>query len=1422
MLQIVPTCAVGVTILLCISYTESAFNWDHLGGPPPEIEEPIAYETVPTAQPTPRWAKRIRDFLKTNRPRHPVEMLFPSNETALAEEHKQIKANMTKDPSWAWRRFEELKKLKGTTVDQIPDNMKNFTFPDMNIGTYDCSKTDEEFNKYLDKVTIESDYDKLKAKYDPYDIVNNKSIDWGHPTYDDEEFDNFVKDRIGRLLLNLYSFVNTEVTSPGTMGSETRVVDMLRTIDTLTRAIVTHIDTQRDTGLVFKHYFLDNVLIECDKLETSNLIAPSFSNLIKSVVKQLRRFHLNQIEILLEKLAHNHEPIFQLVNSLLLTDFHTSEQKIQQSVETLFANVLNPLIPSVKKFNLAGEQNADSDMEGMIKSRVGTSSDMDDRYEINTNSALGQVQDRKNPISSSGGRKRKISQVNQINNVVNIFINKPHSYHKKRRSVMETTTYLPPWDFNFKNFPDLNIEGISSDSGTDARARDFYAKKREAYEAHMKRKLFLPNNHSVESFIFETFEYENPNKTRKAVKAQRSNIEAMKEKSNRLRQMRQQNETYQQIYNARRNEHLARQKAKQEQKNKPTDVEQTKPSHNKNHESHKKIHKNNEGSEIRTTPELRNVSIQDITNVECWFKEADIYYSRVQHPENKLTTTSKSTDKSKPRTSVDESYERYKRRKERRRKHKDISRHDSSSSDDRSRSRSSKSSCQHCKRRRHRKHRKHSKSSDSETDSESSRRDRKRKRKQKRSSESSASRKHHSSDSYNEESLERHLSELSREDRKNKNKKSSSEEDEEPTTPLPSTTTKRKSTKKLDSAISALDEPSESLSDVPSHELTSWHYWKEWSLHYFMHPNISDYNISTYNVWKTTYPWTTRKVRVTKYKYHPNITWPTMSDSDSGSSQDSYNWGSGQSWIQNQKREMKSVEHFVRDNFFSEINEAGMRLQSMNITGLGGKSQEEDLELSENEDRMADFSARYRQDFRKLKEKEREKAREYERWSKSGGNYSTTTEFDWEIKITKNYSQRSFRKGGHDIVFDISGLTFDPLSIEQIEKNLDADYLWKHGKNRTKITTRPTTVSTTSTTTTTTTTTTTKTTPTQQDNVFLGNEEETSYEEGKSIINSDYERMTSEERKRKIANFEKNFDQYEQVGRTMFVQDMNRKKRDTGNRMKSLIEQVLENKITGEDLYVKNKKAKMLYLHEMPKLSPPEIRNKELALESQLNNFLETQHQIKPQVNFIRNNRRKLSRHVRRIRRGAAPQAEEKKKDEEIPYNEANFNQRAHPDHPVFILTQEDIETGRYKTYNMSFVNDKFHEYLDEMFEECKLNHDTSEEEKNANSIYYRKYLQKRTTAFFDHLKRVIMGGNKRELQEFTYPPDYDFGAASLRDPEKEPYLMQLKNEYRQHHAASIEALERDIELAKQGKLNTASWRREADEHVRNLPDDEN
>lgn len=96
MLQIVPTCAVGVTILLCISYTESAFNWDHLGGPPPEIEEPIAYETVPTAQPTPRWAKRIRDFLKTNRPRHPVEMLFPSNETALAEEHKQIKANMTK------------------------------------------------------------------------------------------------------------------------------------------------------------------------------------------------------------------------------------------------------------------------------------------------------------------------------------------------------------------------------------------------------------------------------------------------------------------------------------------------------------------------------------------------------------------------------------------------------------------------------------------------------------------------------------------------------------------------------------------------------------------------------------------------------------------------------------------------------------------------------------------------------------------------------------------------------------------------------------------------------------------------------------------------------------------------------------------------------------------------------------------------------------------------------------------------------------------------------------------------------------------------------------------------------------------------------------------------------------------------------
>ncbi|KAL1451324.1 hypothetical protein WDU94_005713 [Cyamophila willieti] len=194
--KIIPQSVVGLTLLLCVLPTESAFNWDHLGGPPPESNEPIAYETVPTKEPTPRYMRRIKEFLKRNRPRHAVEMLFPDNATELALQHKEIKANMTKDPTWAKRKLEELQREKGTSVCLIPDEMKNFTFPDMGVGTYDCSKTDEKLNEYIDNCHIETDYDKLKAKYDPHDVWNNKSINWGEPTYDDEEFDKFVQKRI--------------------------------------------------------------------------------------------------------------------------------------------------------------------------------------------------------------------------------------------------------------------------------------------------------------------------------------------------------------------------------------------------------------------------------------------------------------------------------------------------------------------------------------------------------------------------------------------------------------------------------------------------------------------------------------------------------------------------------------------------------------------------------------------------------------------------------------------------------------------------------------------------------------------------------------------------------------------------------------------------------------------------------------------------------------------------------------------------------------------------------------------------------------------------------------------------------------------------------------------------------------------------
>lgn len=1414
MFQIIPpTYAVGVTLLFSIlpQADQKAFNWDAFGGTPPESDEPIAYRTISTLQPTPKWAKRIKDFLKRNRPRHPVEMLFPDNFTALVEQHKHIKRNMTLDPSWAWRRFSELDKLKGTTVEQIPDHLINFTFPDMSIGTYDNSKTDEALNDYINKVTIETDYDKLKAKYDPYDIVNNKSIDWGKPTYDDEEFDQFLQKRIGRLLLSLYACLTT--------GGEARVGEVVNEINAITKDIIHVLLNDRDAGgnnnYVYKHYFLDNVLVENIKLANLKLISVNFSKLINFLIKEFRRLEFDEIETLLGRLANNYANIFETFSRSLFDINAPNKQTMQETMENLFTNVLNKRDASSVQINTGN-------LDNIIKPFVETYDHSFDIMKIN-DEALN------NPSKNKEVSERKPKLVNQINNVVNIYINNPLSHHrKKKRSIlMKTTTYVPPWNPEKQMFPDFKISGICDYSGPDP-LDSFYAKRAAAYDRYLKNKLGLPNNNSKSSFIFETFEYENPNKTRKSKVAQQNNIEAMRQKHEELRWQTKHNKSYQEAFQAKKREaHKGQQANNQQMKlteNQDTKAPQTQ---HKKH-GHSKHHQDKRTTQVTDETSLRyGITLQDITNIDSWFRAAQSYFTRMEMKEKEALglTTKETSAKPTEKTTYDSSYERYKRRKEMRRKHKE--RHESSLDETKN---SASSSCEHCRRRRRRKHRKCQRAGgdSSYSESESSRRDRRRRKH--RSSASSAS------SEYRE-------------------KRERSYEETSPTTTTTTTrtstkaSTRRRSTKKLDDDVAAEDEPSEYISDVPSHELTSYHYFKEFSLLYFMHPNVSIdeilKNCTTENKWRTTWPWTTKKVRITKWR-HSNVSWPPMSSDNSRSSQDSYDWGSGQSWIKNQRDEMKSVEHFIRDNLFSEINEAGERLQHMNIT-CSGNSRDQDLELSENEDRMADFSGRYQKDFRLYKAKLKEQEREYQRWSLSGGNYSTTTEFDWEIKITKNFTRRSFRKGGHDIVFDISGMTLDPLSLEQIEKNLDADYLWKYGKNRTKTTTQPTTTSTTTPSTTTITSRTTpstitvtsrttsstiavtsRTTPTTS-KITVTDIDEYHFEEGKSITNSGVDDMTSKERETFLQKAENNLnDNYENVGHDMFgfenpMVAHHREERDVADKdmkIKSIINEALDDRMNIEDMYVKNKKPKMHLLHELPQLSPQEIQKKEQVLQLQLTNFLHHEgkdHQRPARNNAIRNNRRKH----RRVRREAAPAPEEK--EEDIPeLNEENFNQRAHPQHPVFYLTHEDLKNENYKKYNVSFINNKLIEYIDDMFEELKLNEDESKLEKEANSIYYKKYLEKRTTAFFNHLAEVIMGDNKRAIQDFTYPPNYDFDSASQRDPEKEPYLKQLKQSYERQHVKSIEWMNEQIALAKAGKLNTAQWRKEAEEEIAKLPNDNN
>uniref|UniRef100_A0A8D8QNF1 Uncharacterized protein n=1 Tax=Cacopsylla melanoneura TaxID=428564 RepID=A0A8D8QNF1_9HEMI len=1502
--MIIPLSAAGLTLLLCILPAECAFNWDHLGGPPPESNEPIAYQTVPTKEPTPRYLRRIKEFLKRNRPRHAVEMLFPDNATALAEQHKEIRANMTKDPTWALRKLEELQREKGTSVCLIPDEMKNFTFPDMGVGTYDESKTDEKFNDYLDKCHLETDFEKLKAKYDPHDVWYNKSINWGEPTYDDEEFDKFVQKRIGRLLLGLYGIlhpvydsedkrgiVRTEHTQSGISGIipnktvqfKSKVTDIVNTIDAITRDILNAFRNPKlqsklggDTNKLYKHYFLHNVLVETKTLKKLHLIPASFARLIKLIVKQFKHLNLTEIENVLENLAKNYESVFEVLNLLLANQREhqtPNENHMATSVEALFQNVLNPLVSSDTK----DEVNVGT-LEHLLKPIVEA---YDHSVEINVkqdNKKGDTAQDNKLEDSlkerqedpSEEELTTKISHVNQINNIINIYINNPSKHHKRRRSiVMETTTYLPPWDPKKESFPKLKVPGFSDEEPFNPLSFSFYGKRREAWEQYMKKKLGKPNNNSQSSFIFETWEYENPNKTRRSHAARLQNIAKIKEQGQIKKEMRKGNKTYEAQWAARREANMARQMNQTKQKqhgqhNK--NAEKDKNSHKHHHKEHRhKVETKTSGDISELSQEDRKdakkpedketttvFNIQGITNLEEWFEEAEKYYTnvfeeeqknnnkkqtKVTKTENTMTTRGK---ESRSKESIDSSYERYKKRKERRRKHK-MSKRRYFSSEDRSKS----SSCEHCNKRRRRKHRRYSSGESDYTESESSRRNKRRRRKHRYSSDSSDGsirRRYHSSES-KDDSIS-----LSKANKKHKNKRSNEQitTPSTTTTARKSTTTKRKSTKKLDDAVDALDEPSAIISDVPSQELTSWHYWKDWSLFYFMH-NISDFNFTTVNKWKTTWPWTTRKVRITKWR-HPNVSWPPMSDSDSRSSQDSYEWGSGQSWIQNQKRELKSVEHFMRDNLFSEVNEGMDQLDKMDIH-YSGNSADQDLELSENEDKMADVSARYREEYKRFKAEERERELEYQKWSLSGGNYSTTTEIPWEIKVTKNFTNlRSFRKGGHDIVFDISGLTLDPMSLEQIEKNLDADYLWKYGKNRTKTTTLPTTTPTTQPTTSTTTTTTstpiaTSTSNTPSTTVTDAPQEDDQktpwFEEGKSMINSQFDQMTSIDREQHLKEFENNLDKYEPVGHHMFDnqdQPLRKRRNVEGNanlkkqperndnmKKETLIKQVLKNGMSLDDFYVQNKKEKMHFLHEVPQLSAAQIRHKELLLQSELNKCL----QDNPKQNQQKNERvRSNIKIARRFKRGigkrpkrAAPAEPAKKEEKKLDMKD--FNQGKEPDHPIFILTNEDLENGKYKSYNATFINDKIHEYMDDMIDDLKINHDTSEEEKHANSIYYRKYLEKRTTEFFQRLREVLEGDNKRAIQDFTYPPNYDFDSVSVRDPKKEPYLAQLKEEYRKEHTKSFEELERDIALAKQGKFCTRQLRKEAEEHVRNLPDDE-
>lgn len=207
----------------------------------------------------------------------------------------------------------------------------------------------------------------------------------------------------------------------------------------------------------------------------------------------------------------------------------------------------------------------------------------------------------------------------------------------------------------------------------------------------------------------------------------------------------------------------------------------------------------------------------------------------------------------------------------------------------------------------------------------------------------------------------------------------------------------------------------------------------------------------------------------------------------------------------------------------------------------------------------------------------------------------------------------------------------DPLSLEQIEKNLDADYLWKYGKNRTKTTTQPTTTSTTTPSTTTITSRTTpstitvtsrttsstiavtsRTTPTTS-KITVTDIDEYHFEEGKSITNSGVDDMTSKERETFLQKAENNLnDNYENVGHDMFgfenpMVAHHREERDVADKdmkIKSIINEALNDRMNIEDMYVKNKKPKMHLLHELPQLSPQEIQKKEQVLQLQLTNFL--------------------------------------------------------------------------------------------------------------------------------------------------------------------------------------------------------------------------